>query len=332
MLPQNMTAIVITSFGAPDVMQPQERPIIMPGDHEVLIEVKAAGVNRPDVSQRQGKYPPPPGAPQDVPGLEVAGIIVACGHKVTRWKVGDKVCALVPGGGYASFCLAHESNALPVPQGFSFTEAAALPETFFTVWTNVFQRGHLASGETLLVHGGSSGIGTTAIMLAKAFGAKVIVTAGTDEKCTACVKLGADHAINYKTQDFVEEVKKITGGQGADVILDMVGGSYVQRNYAAAAIEGRIVQIAFMQGYKIEALDMRALSAKRLTHTGSTLRPRTPEQKAIIARELEAKVWPLLNKGAFRPVIDATYPLAEAAKAHAHMEASTHVGKIVLTL
>jgi NADPH2:quinone reductase len=332
MLPQNMTAIVITQFGAPDVMQPQNRPIEMPGDHEVLIEVKAAGVNRPDVSQRQGKYPPPPGAPQDVPGLEVAGMIVACGHKVTRWKVGDKVCALVPGGGYASFCLAHESNALPVPQGFSFTEAAALPETFFTVWTNVFQRGHLMSGETLLVHGGSSGIGTTAIMLAKAFGAKVIVTAGTDEKCAACVKLGADHAINYKTQDFVEEVKKITGGQGADVILDMVGGSYVQRNYAAAAVEGRIVQIAFMQGYKIEALDMRALSAKRLTHTGSTLRPRTPEQKAIIARELEAKVWPLLNKGAFRPVIDATYPLAEAAKAHAHMEASTHVGKIVLTL
>jgi len=332
MLPQNMTAIVITQFGAPDVMQPQERPLEMPGDHEVLIEVKAAGVNRPDVSQRQGKYPPPPGAPQDVPGLEVAGMIVACGHKVTRWKVGDKVCALVPGGGYASFCLAHESNALPVPQGFSFTEAAALPETFFTVWTNVFQRGHLMSGETLLVHGGSSGIGTTAIMLAKAFGAKVIVTAGTDEKCAACVKLGADHAINYKTQDFVEEVKKITGGTGADVILDMVGGSYVQLNYAAAAVEGRIVQIAFMQGYKIEALDMRALSAKRLTHTGSTLRPRTPEQKAIIARELEAKVWPLLNKGAFRPVIDATYPLAEAAKAHAHMEASTHVGKIVLTL
>ena len=332
MLPQNMTAIVITQFGAPDVMQLQERPIEMPGDHEVLIEVKAAGVNRPDVSQRQGKYPPPPGAPQDVPGLEVAGMIVACGHKVTRWKVGDKICALVPGGGYASFCLAHESNALPVPQGFSFTEAAALPETFFTVWTNVFQRGHLASGETLLVHGGSSGIGTTAIMLAKAFGAKVIVTAGTDEKCAACVKLGADHAINYKTQDFVEEVKKITGGQGADVILDMVGGSYVQRNYAAAAVEGRIVQIAFMQGYKIEALDMRAISAKRLTHTGSTLRPRTPEQKAIIARELAAKVWPLLDKGTFRPVIDATYPLTEAAKAHAHMEASTHVGKIVLTL
>jgi NADPH2:quinone reductase len=332
MLPQNMTAIVITQFGAPEVMQPLERPIDMPNDFEVLIKVEAAGVNRPDVSQRQGKYPPPPGAPQDVPGLEVAGKIVACGHKVTRWKVGDAVCALVPGGGYASFCLAHESNVLPVPQGFSFVEAAALPETFFTVWTNVFQRGHLAKGETLLVHGGSSGIGTTAVMLGKAFGATVIVTAGTDDKCAACVKLGADHAINYKTQDFVEEVKTITAGKGADVILDMVGGSYVQRNYEAAAVEGRIVQIAFMQGYKIDKLDMRAISAKRLTHTGSTLRPRTPEQKAIIARELEEKVWPLLSKGAFRPVIDATYPLAEAAKAHAHMEASTHVGKIVLTV
>jgi len=332
MLPQNMTAIVIKEFGAPEVMEPQQRPIDMPNDFEVLIKVEAAGVNRPDVSQRQGKYPPPAGAPQDIPGLEVAGVIVACGHKVTRWNVGDKVCALVPGGGYASFCLAHESNVLPVPQGFSMIEAAALPETFFTVWTNVFQRGHLAKGETLLVHGGSSGIGTTAIMLGKAFGATVIVTAGTDDKCAACVTLGADHAINYKTQDFVEEVKKITGGKGADVILDMVGGPYVQRNYEAAAVEGRIVQIAFMQGYKIEALDMRAISAKRLTHTGSTLRPRTPEQKAIIARELEAKVWPLLDKGAFRPVIDATYPLGDAAKAHAHMEASTHVGKIVLTL
>lgn len=332
MLPQNMTAIVIKEFGAPEVMEPQQRPIDMPNDFEVLIKVEAAGVNRPDVSQRQGKYPPPAGAPQDIPGLEVAGVIVACGHKVTRWNVGDKVCALVPGGGYASFCLAHESNVLPVPQGFSMIEAAALPETFFTVWTNVFQRGHLAKGETLLVHGGSSGIGTTAIMLGKAFGATVIVTAGTDDKCAACVTLGADHTINYKTQDFVEEVKKITGSKGADVILDMVGGPYVQRNYEAAAVEGRIVQIAFMQGYKIDKLDMRAISAKRLTHTGSTLRPRTPEQKAIIARELEEKVWPLLSEGAFRPVIDATYPLADAAKAHAHMEASTHVGKIVLTV
>ena len=331
-LPQNMTAIVITQFGAPEVMQPRERPIEMPGDHEVLIRVSAAGVNRPDVSQRQGKYPPPPGAPQDVPGLEVAGMIVACGHGVTRWKAGESVCALVPGGGYSSFCLAHESNCLPVPQGFSMIEAAALPETFFTVWTNVFQRGHLVGGETLLVHGGSSGIGTTAIMLAKAFGAHVIVTAGTDEKCAACVKVGADHAINYRNQDFVAEVKKITDGKGADVILDMVGGTYVQRNYEAAAIEGRIVQIAFMQGYKIESLDMRAISAKRLTHTGSTLRPRTPAQKALIARELEEKVWPLLSKGAVRPVIEASFPLADAAKAHALMEASTHIGKIVLTV
>jgi len=219
-----------------------------------------------------------------------------------------------------------------VPQGFSMIEAAALPETFFTVWTNVFQRGHLVGGETLLVHGGSSGIGTTAIMLAKAFGAHVIVTAGTDEKCAACVKVGADHAINYRNQDFVAEVKKITDGKGADVILDMVGGTYVQRNYEAAAIEGRIVQIAFMQGYKIESLDMRAISAKRLTHTGSTLRPRTPAQKALIARELEEKVWPLLSKGAVRPVIEASFPLADAAKAHALMEASTHIGKIVLTV
>jgi NADPH2:quinone reductase len=238
----------------------------------------------------------------------------------------------VHGGGYAEYVSVHESCALPIPGSLSLIEAAALPETFFTVWTNVFARGRLQAGETLLVHGGSSGIGTTAIMLAKAFGAKVIVTAGSDEKCAACLKLGADLAINYRNQDFVELVKQHTQGKGVDVILDMVGGSYVQRNYAAAAVEGRIVQIAFMQGYKIEALDMRAISAKRLTHTGSTLRPRTPEQKAIIARELEAKVWPLLDKGAFRPVIDATYPLAEAAKAHAHMEASTHVGKIVLTL
>jgi NADPH2:quinone reductase len=258
--------------------------------------------------------------------------VVACGDGATRFKPGDEVCALVPGGGYASFCLAHESNALPIPAGLTMVEAAAVPETFFTVWTNVFQRGHLQPGETLLVHGGSSGIGTTAIMLGKAFGATVIVTAGAKDKCDACLKLGADHAIDYKTQDFVAEVKNITGGKGADVILDMVGGSYVQRNYEAAAVEGRIVQIAFMEGYKIANLDLRAISAKRLTHTGSTLRPRTPAQKAIIARELEARVWPLLAKGAMKPRIHATFPLEKAADAHALMETSAHIGKIVLTV
>jgi NADPH2:quinone reductase len=331
-LPATMTAIVIKAPGGPEALTPEQRPIAMPGDGEILIAVKAAGVNRPDVSQRQGKYPPPPGAPQDVPGLEIAGVVVACGDGATRFKPGDEVCALVPGGGYASFCLAHESNALPIPAGLTMVEAAAVPETFFTVWTNVFQRGHLQPGETLLVHGGSSGIGTTAIMLGKAFGATVIVTAGAKDKCDACLKLGADHAIDYKTQDFVAEVKNITGGKGADVILDMVGGSYVQRNYEAAAVEGRIVQIAFMEGYKIANLDLRAISAKRLTHTGSTLRPRTPAQKAIIARELEARVWPLLAKGAMKPRIHATFPLEKAADAHALMETSAHIGKIVLTV
>jgi NADPH2:quinone reductase len=326
-----MTAIIIPAPGGPDVLVPEQRPIPMPGDGEILISVKAAGVNRPDVSQRQGKYPPPAGAPQDIPGLEIAGVVVACGAGTTRYKPGDAVCALVPGGGYARFCLAHESNALPIPAGLDMIEAAAVPETFFTVWTNVFQRGHLAAGETLLVHGGSSGIGTTAIMLGKAFGATVIVTAGSPQKCDACLSLGADHAIDYRKQDFVAEVTRLTGGRGADVILDMVGGTYVQRNYEVAAVEGRIVQIAFMEGYKIASLDLRALSAKRLTHTGSTLRPRTPAQKALIAQELEAKVWPLLAQGQCKPVIHATFPLEQAAAAHALMETSSHIGKIVLT-
>ncbi len=330
-LPATMTAIMIPSPGGPEVLVPVQRPIPMPGDGEILIAVKAAGVNRPDVSQRQGKYPPPAGAPQDIPGLEIAGIVVACGAGTTRYTPGDAVCALVPGGGYARFCLAHESNALPIPAGLGMIEAAAVPETFFTVWTNVFQRGHLAAGETLLVHGGSSGIGTTAIMLGKAFGATVIVTAGSPQKCDACLSLGADHAIDYRKQDFVAEVMRLTGGKGADVILDMVGGSYVQRNYEVAAMEGRIVQIAFMEGYKIASLDLRALSAKRLTHTGSTLRPRTPAQKALIAQELEAKVWPLLAQGQCKPVIHATFPLEQAAAAHALMETSSHIGKIVLS-
>lgn len=331
-MPQDMTTIIIKAPGAPDMLEAQRRPLPVPGVGEILIGVKAAGVNRPDVSQRLGKYPPPPDAPQDIPGLEVAGIVLALGPGATRYRLGDEVCALVPGGGYATHCTAHESNALPLPAGFSMVEAAALPETFFTVWTNVFQRGHLAAGETLLIHGGSSGIGTTAIMLGKAFGATVLVTAGSQEKCDACLKLGADFAFNYKTQDFVAEVMAATGSKGADVILDMVGGDYVQRNYEAAAIEGRIVQIAFMQGYKIASLDMRALNAKRLTHTGSTLRPRTPAQKALIARELEAKVWPLFAQGQCRPVIHALFPLEAASQAHALMETSCHIGKIILTI
>ena len=331
-LPATMKAIVIEAPGGPDVLVVKDRPLPAPGPGEILVRVAAAGVNRPDVSQRLGKYPPPAGAPQDVPGLEIAGTVAALGDGAARYSLGDRVCALVAGGGYAEYCAVHESNALPVPAGLSMTEAAAIPETFFTVWTNVFQRGHLAHGETLLVHGGSSGIGTTSIMLGKAFGAKVIATAGSAAKCQAIRDLGGDLAIDYKTQDFVAETKAATDGRGADVILDMVGGSYVQRNYEAAAVEGRIVQIAFMEGYKIPSLDLRPLSAKRLTHTGSTLRPRTPAQKAVIARELEERVWPRLAAGEFKPLIDATYPLAEAAKAHAHMESSSHIGKIVLTV
>jgi NADPH2:quinone reductase len=292
------------------------------------VKVAAAGVNRPDVLQRKGGYPPPPGA-SDIPGLEIAGTIVTLGSGVKRYKVGDAICALVPGGGYAEYCTVHESNALPVPHGFSMIEAAGLPETFFTVWTNVFERGALEAGETLLIHGGSSGIGTTAIMLGKAFGAKIIVTAGSADKCAACLRLGADHAINYRTQDFVAEVKTITAGRGVDVILDMVGGDYIARNYAAAARDGRIVQIAYQKGAKVD-IDMTPLMIKRLTHTGSTLRPRSVAEKASIARALEEKVWPLLSAGTIRPQIHATFPLKEAAKAHEMLETSTHIGKIIL--
>jgi NADPH:quinone reductase len=297
------------------------------GMGQILIKVAAAGVNRPDILQRMGGYPPPAGAPL-TPGLEVAGEVVALGAGVSRYRLGDQVCALVPGGGYAEYCVAAEDNALPVPAGFSMIEAAALPETFFTVWTNVFQRGALKAGETLLVHGGSSGIGTTAVMLAKHFGAKVIITAGTDAKCAECLKLGADVAINYKTSDFVAmmEVQNLK----ADVILDMVGGDYVARNLKVAAMNGRIVQIAFQKGSKIEA-DFLPIMLKRLTFTGSTLRPRTVAEKAVIARELEAVVWPLLSAGKCRPQIFKTFALAEAAAAHALMESSAHTGKIVLT-
>lgn len=330
-LPTEMTCIAISQPGGPDVLKPERRPVPQPAEGEVLIEVHAAGVNRPDIAQREGRYPPPPGA-SDLPGLEVAGTVAALGPNATRYKVGDQVCALVHGGGYAEYVTVAETIALPVPKGFTYVQAAAIPETFFTVWTNAFDRGHLAAGETLLIHGGSSGIGTTAIMLGKAFGATVIATAGSAEKCAACVKLGADVAINYKTEDFVERVRQVTNGHGADVILDMVAGSYVQRNYSAAAMDGRIVQIASMEGSKIKELDIRPISAKRLTHTGSTLRPRTVAQKAAIATSLQEKVWPLFEAGKIAPVIDSTFPFDQVVKAHERMETSAHIGKIVLVV
>ena len=322
----HMRAISIRESGGPEVLSlvEIERPEV--GAGQILIKVAAAGVNRPDILQRQGGYPPPAGAPL-TPGLEIAGEVEALGQGVKRFRLGDKVCALVPGGGYAEYALVAEDNALPVPAGLSMIEAAAIPETYFTVWTNVFQRGGLKASERLLVHGGSSGIGTTAIQLAKQFGAYVIVTAGSDEKCRQCLALGADVAINYRTQDFVVEMEK--GGLKADVILDMVGGEYVARNLKVAALNGRIVQIAFQQGSKIEA-DFLALMLKRLTFTGSTLRPRTVAEKALIARELEEKVWPLLAAGKCLPQIYKTFALADAAEAHRLMESSAHVGKIVL--
>jgi NADPH:quinone reductase len=329
-LPTRMTAIAIRAPGGPEVLVPEERPVPVPGTGEILVKVVAAGVNRPDVMQRQGLYPPPKGA-TDLPGLEIAGEVVALGTGVTRWKLGDKVMALVVGGGYAEYCPAHESHCLPVPGNLSLAEAAAIPETFFTVWYNTFERGGLKAGETLLVHGGSSGIGTAAIQLAKAFGAKVITTAGSQEKCDACRKLGADVAINYKTEDFVAATKAATGGKGADVILDMVGGDYIERNYEAAAVEGRVVQIAF-QGSPKATVDFRRIMLKRLTHTGSTLRARSVVDKAAIARAVETNVLPLLASGKVRPVMDSTFALRKAADAHARMETSAHIGKIVLTV
>jgi NADPH2:quinone reductase len=328
-LPARMTAIGIKASGGPDMLVPEERPVPSPGDGEILVKVAAAGVNRPDVHQRQGNYPPPPGAP-DIPGLEIAGEVVALGPNVKRWKVGDRVMALVVGGGYAEYCLAHGSHALPL-SGLSMVEAAAIPETFFTVWHNVFERGGLQAGETLLVHGGSSGIGTTAIQLAKMRGARVITTAGSDEKCEACRKLGADVAVNYKTEDFVAATKAATGDKGADVILDMVGGDYIARNYEAACVEGRIVQIAFLRSPKAEVNFMR-LMLKRLHHTGSTLRSRSVADKGAIARAVEDNVLPLIVAGKVKPVIYKIFPLREAAAAHALMETSSHIGKIVLNL
>ncbi len=328
--PDMMRAVVAEGSGGPEVLKLVQRPIPTPREGEILVKVKVAGVNRPDVIQRQGGYPPPPGAP-DILGLEIAGEVAAAGPNATRFSIGTPVMALVPGGGYADYAVAHESNALPIPAGLSFEEAGAIPETYFTVWTNVFDRGRLQPGETFLVHGGTSGIGTTAIQLAKAFGATVIATAGSDGKCDACLRLGADVAINYRNQDFVAAAKEATGGRGVDLILDMVGGDYIARNYDAAAQDGRIVQIAFLQGPKAE-VDFRRLMVKRLTHTGSTLRPRSPAEKAEIAEALEEKVWPLLEQGRCRPVMDSTFAFEDVAKAHARMDGGQHVGKIVLTL
>ncbi len=328
-LPDTMTAVEITEGGGPEVLVPATRPVPVPGAGEVLFEVAAAGVNRPDVMQRKGLYPPPPGA-SDIPGLEIAGTIVAVGDGAGGWSLGDAACALVIGGGYAEYCAAPAAQCLPVPKGLSLTEAAALPETHFTVWSNVFDRAGLKPGESLLVHGGSSGIGTTAIQLAKAFGARVIVTAGSDEKCAACTGLGADRAINYKTEDFVEAVKDETGGAGVDVVLDMVGGDYVARNFKALAPDGRLVSIAFLKGPKVE-INLLPVMLKRLTLTGSTLRPRDIAFKAAIAQRLKEKVWPLIEEGRVKPVIHATFPLAQAADAHRLMESSAHIGKILLT-
>ncbi len=329
-LPGHMTAIEILRPGGPEMLSPVDRPVPVPAAGEVLVRVRAAGVNRPDILQRQGGYAPPPGA-SDIPGLEIAGEVVAVGSGVAWPALGDLVMALVAGGGYAEFCLAPAPQCLPVPQGMSMVEAGGIPETFFTVWTNVFDRGRLQVGETFLVHGGASGIGTTAIQLAKQHGARVFATAGTAEKCTACERLGAEKAINYRTLDFVQAVKDATQGQGVDVILDMVGGDYTARNLALLREEGRLVQIAFLRGAKVE-IDLNPLMRKRLTLTGSTLRPRSVGEKGAIATSLRNRVLPWLNGGQVRPVIHETFPLRAAAAAHAALEADRHVGKIVLEI
>ncbi|MGV3345722.1 NAD(P)H-quinone oxidoreductase [Enterobacteriaceae bacterium LUAb1] len=327
-LPGTMKVIEITRPGAPEVLQLSVRPLPMPGKHELLIKVVAAGVNRPDIMQRQGLYPPPPGA-SDLPGLEIAGEIVATGAEVRHFQPGVNVCALVTGGGYAEYCLVHESSALPVPEGLSLTEAAALPETFFTVWVNVFQRGKLTAGETILVHGGTSGIGITTIILAKAFHARVIVTVGSETKRQAALKAGADAAINYHTEDFVSEVKRLTQGKGANIIVDLIAGEYAAKNMQAAAVEGRLIQIG-VQGGTISALNIMPLMLKRLTWSGTTLRSRSIEDKAAIARDLKTHVWPLLAAGKIKLCIFKTFALEQAAEAHRLMESSQHIGKIVL--
>jgi NADPH:quinone reductase len=323
-----MKTIVIREPGGPEMLVVAEVPVPEPRAGEVLIKVAAAGVNRPDILQRKGHYPPPPGV-SNIPGLEVAGEIVRLGDGVARWRAGDKVTALTAGGGYAEYALALEGSCMPIPQGLGMAEAACIPETFMTVWHNVFERGGLKPGEIFLVHGGSSGIGTTAIQLAARFGARVFATAGTDEKCAYCVSLGAGRAINYKTHSFAAELKAATDGHGVDVILDMVGGDYVKENIACAAVEGRIVQIAFLNGSRVQA-DLMPVMLKRLTLTGSTLRPRTPAFKAHLAAELERKVWPLLESGAVKIVVSNSFPLDQAAAAHREMESGGHMGKIVL--
>jgi NADPH:quinone reductase len=325
-----MRAIEIRTFGGPEVLTPVERPMPVPSAGEVLIEVAAAGVNRPDVSQRQGKYPPPPGA-SDIPGLEIAGTIVQTAGEVGEWRAGDRVCALVSGGGYAEYCAAPAPQCLPVPRGFSDVEAAAIPETFFTVWTNVFERGRLTEGESFLVQGGSSGIGTTAIQVAHARGARVFATAGSAGKCAACERLGAERAINYHEEDFVAVVREATSGRGVDVILDMVGGEYVARHIELLAANGRLVQIATLGGAKAQIF-LPAIMQRRLTITGSTLRARSVAEKGAIAAALRASVWPLLDAGRVRPVVFRTFALNDAAEAHQLMESGAHIGKIVLTM
>jgi NADPH2:quinone reductase len=329
-LPETMTAIEIRTPGGPEALVPGERPAPQPAKGELLIEVAAAGINRPDILQRQGGYPPPKGA-SDIPGLEVAGHVAALGEGVTNFAVGNPVCALLAGGGYAEYAAVPALQCLRVPKGMGMVEAAAIPETYFTVWTNVFERGALAPEETFLVHGGTSGIGTTAIQLAHVFGARVFATASGPEKCKACRELGAEIAIDYRKEDFVEVVKDATDGRGVDVILDMVGGDYVARNLKSLALEGRLVQIAFLKGSKVE-LDLLPMMLKRQFVTGSTLRPRSPAEKGAIATALKTRVWPLLEAGKVKPVIYKTFPLADAAAAHRLMETNRHIGKIVLTV
>ena len=327
-LPTTMRAIEISEAGGPEVLTPVMRPVPTPSAEDILIKVVAAGVNRPDALQRAGAYAPPPDA-SDLPGLECAGEVVAVGAGVSRWAVGDKVCALLPGGGYAEYVTTHQDHALPVPAGLSMVEAAALPETYFTVWTNVFERGWLEAGEVCLVHGGTAGIGTTAIQLAKVMGARVFATAGSAEKCAKCLELGAELAINYNEEDYVEVVKIATKGRGVDMILDMVGGAYIARNIRALALDGRLAMIAFLGGPKAE-INFAQIMAKRITVTGSTLRPRSIQDKAVIAEALREIVWPMIEVGRIAPIMDSTFPLEQAADAHRRIESKGHIGKIVL--